>query len=188
MNDPWSNSAPGEDIDAQSTFEDDFLTSPAADSATEGRGAKLPDSDEYLGRLGKPDNRVHMLLTTVLTLPTHPIRAETKLKRLQKSSGNTLEQIRNRRDHCIEALLASDEPLEQRERDLALDQPTAGSQQQILRLLNPHQPLTVGEVLHLVKHDQLADTEEDQPAEDGLVEDPATDDHSVSSSTSPPSR
>lgn len=66
-----------------------------------------------------------------------------------------LGQIRARREECVERLLASGADLAPTP-DFALDESISGGHQQaVLRLLNPEQPLTVGETVHLVKHDQL---------------------------------
>lgn len=112
---------------------------------------------------------------------------ENKLQRL-KGSASVLKQLKDRREHYIEQLLARDGPVEQRISDLELDQPvTSVSGSGVLRLLNPEQPLTVGEVLHLVRHDELDRTEqEDQREEDR--EDDKSESGSKSLGESPPSR
>lgn len=141
-------------------------------------------------------------MTFTIKSPTHqsihpnPSLAEHKLKRLQ-SNTTVLQQLRDRREHCIERLLASDGPLEHRISDLELDQPLSaaseGPQQQLLRIINPQQPLTVGEVLHLVKHDELQEEEEDPestpppPVQESAIPEDSSSTTS-SSATPPPSR
>lgn len=127
----------------------------------------------------------------LITISIHP-PPEHKLRRLQTNT-TVLQQLKDRREHCIERLLASDGPIEQRISDLELDQPL--SQQQLVRIINPHQPLTVGEVLHLVKHDELQEEEdtEDIPESHPVgfeieKQKEKTSSESSSSSTPPPSR
>lgn len=107
---------------------------------------------------------------------------ENKLKRLQTKSG-VLQQLKDRREHCIETLLASDSPVEQRISDLELDQPVSAS---VARFIHPEQPLTVGEVLHLVKHDELENTETEGEVEPKEISSSSSE--STATNTPPPSR
>lgn len=147
----------------------------------------------YLVSLVIPLSNLNLTLNPfqLITISIHP--PEHKLRRLQTNT-TVLQQLKDRREHCIERLLASDIPIEQRISDLELDQPL--SQQQLVRIINPHQPLTVGEVLHLVKHDELQEEEdtEDIPESHPVgfeVENKQKEkssSESSSSATPPPSR
>lgn len=96
-----------------------------------------------------------------------------------------LQQLKDRREHCIETLLASDTPVEQRISDLELDQPVSGSSSgSVARFINPEQALTVGEVLHLVKHDELDNTDTEVEGETKEQ----TSSESAATITPPPSR
>lgn len=85
--------------------------------------------------------------------------AENRLRKLKKDPS-VLKQLSERREAAIENLLNTSERVTT-ESDLNFDQPIQQSleilesAQEIIRHIRPFQPQTVGEVVHIIKYDQL---------------------------------
>ena len=85
--------------------------------------------------------------------------AENRLKKLKKDPS-VLKQLSERREAAIENLLKTTDRLTT-ESDINFDQPIhqsleiLESAQEIIRHICPAQPQTVGEVVHIIKYDQL---------------------------------
>lgn len=90
-----------------------------------------------------------------------------------KKDPSVLRQLAEKREACLQSLLVDCDSgvQENREIDLNLDAPVSNTDfrpaQEIARFLHPEQALSVGEVVHLVKHDhlQVESEEEEQPKE-----------------------
>ncbi|KAG5891517.1 hypothetical protein JTB14_014441 [Gonioctena quinquepunctata] len=94
---------------------------------------KLPDSEQYLAIL------------------------EKKLHRI-KNDTNILAQLGAKKEACMQQLLSGIDKAD--EEILNLDEPVPNSQ--ILRTIAPHkQALSQGEIVELVKYDQLKEEEND---------------------------
>ncbi|CAH2013512.1 unnamed protein product [Acanthoscelides obtectus] len=87
---------------------------------------KLPDSEEYLANL------------------------EAKLRKLQLNP-NILSQLAAKKEACMQQLLKTSTELD--DEILTLEEPIENLQ--ILRTVTPQQALTQGELVELIKYDQL---------------------------------
>ncbi|XP_058449135.1 uncharacterized protein LOC131429103 [Malaya genurostris] len=153
--DPWNCSSvssdraqqldEGESESANLQFEDDFEAA-VISSSNYGGGShenssrqpqdnRLPDSDNYLAVL------------------------ERKLKRL-KTNPTVLQQLAERREVCMQYLLNDNDRLSCA--DSELDEPVNNNE--LLRFIKPEQPLSIAEVVNLVKYDHL----EPEPAQKDL--------------------
>ncbi|XP_055678570.1 uncharacterized protein LOC129787208 [Lutzomyia longipalpis] len=135
---PWLENDDRSNLRTEIGFEDNFQPARATSE-------RLPDSKEYLDRL------------------------ESKLRRI-KNNPDVLRQLAEKREACLQSLLVdcSEEVQANRDIDLNLDAPVGNpdfrAAQEIARFLRPEQALSVGEVVHLVKHDhlQIESEEEEQ--------------------------
>ncbi|XP_059616070.1 uncharacterized protein LOC132261308 [Phlebotomus argentipes] len=137
---PWLES----ESQKSSDFQSDSTTEIGFEDNFQPKSERLPDSQEYLDRL------------------------ESKLRRIKKDP-NVLRQLAEKREACLQSLLVDcgDGVQANREIDLNLDAPVNSTDfraaQEIARFLRPEQALSVGEVVHLVKHDQLqVESEEEE--------------------------
>lgn len=136
--DPWFSSenviAP---VNQANKFEDNFNST---------FFEKLPDSDEYLALLGK----LFLFTTTKLKIISL-IYAERKLKKI-KNNSNVLAQLAEKREACMQELLTNGS---YREEDQHIDFENSATSL-ILKAIAPQkQALNQGELLELVKNDQL---------------------------------
>ncbi|XP_045477668.1 uncharacterized protein LOC123682898 isoform X2 [Harmonia axyridis] len=83
---------------------------------------------------------------------------ESKLKQL-KSDSNIVEQLIAKREACMQQLLAGENVFAE---EIDLDQPVNN----LKNLLSSRQALNQGEIVDLLKHDQLENTEEVQDRRD----------------------
>jgi len=74
---------------------------------------------------------------------------ERKLAKIKKT--NLVKAISEKREDCMRTLLTTEDTV--RDHLLELDTPVSNSE--LYRHLQPIHPLTVGETVHIVKHDQL---------------------------------
>lgn len=110
---------------------------------------KLPDSDQYIAILGK-------LFTLKQVWNLKMLFLESKLRKL-KNDPNVLAQLAAKREACMQRLLCTTEEF-CLEEDLEYEKPV--SESQILRTIAPQkQAIKQGEILELVKYDQLQDVE-----------------------------
>lgn len=96
----------------------------------------------------------------------HFFFTENKLKKI-KNDPNILRQLTERREECFRNLL-NDNIRIQTEQDLELEaevNPELGRANEILRQIRPEQPLSVGEIVHIIKHDHLDNTTEEEQQE-----------------------
>ncbi|XP_002073354.3 uncharacterized protein LOC6650636 [Drosophila willistoni] len=82
---------------------------------------------------------------------------ERKLAKVQKGS-KLLDSLQEKRQDCMRLLLASSNGSALIEEQLELDTPIESGRLQ--RHLLPHQALTVGELVNIVKHDALEEQQE----------------------------
>lgn len=88
-----------------------------------------------------------------------PVSTEKKLNKL-KTNSSVLEQLTERREACMENLLRGTIELPS-DTDLNLDS-SETSHNQLVRHIIPEQAINSAELLHIIKHDQLAtETTED---------------------------
>jgi Coiled-coil domain containing 32 len=94
---------------------------------------KLPDSQQYLELL------------------------QRKLKKVRKDNG-VVNQLKQKREEALEHLLVGSDRLNN-DYDLELESSTNvienGVVLEFIRQVRPEQPLCVGEIVHIIKHDQL---------------------------------
>lgn len=83
---------------------------------------------------------------------------ERKLSKL-KNSSNILEQLKARREHCIENLLVGNINLNDRpdvDEILHLNEDIESNRgRDLLRYIQPEQPINLGELVTIIHHDQL---------------------------------
>lgn len=88
---------------------------------------------------------------------------ESRLRRIKKDP-NVLKQLKEKREECFNNLLNnSNSSSITTEADLELDQ--AVESKEIIRHLIPVQAQSVGEIAHLIKHDQLDQQKQEDCAE-----------------------
>lgn len=77
-----------------------------------------------------------------------------------KKDPNILQQLSNHRKTCFENLLNNQISI-QTDQDLELNVAVRGDRaNEIIRYIRPEQPLSIGEIVHIIKHDQLYREEE----------------------------
>lgn len=163
MTSPWKSLEIKENTSDKITleFEDNFEPTPVEFN-------KLPDSNEYLLSLGKLYFSIKIKKTkngvTIFIIAF--FFTENKLKKI-KNDPNILRQLTERREECFRNLL-NDNIRIQTEQDLELEaevNPELGRANEILRQIRPEQPLSVGEIVHIIKHDHLDNTTEEEQQE-----------------------
>lgn len=87
--------------------------------------------------------------------------AENRLKKLKKNSG-VLSQLKEKREECINNLLNQSQTLNT-DNDFELEAEIEANK--IISHLQPRQPQSVGEIAHLIKHDQLSLQKEEEEEE-----------------------
>lgn len=90
--------------------------------------------------------------------------SERKLFKLKKSS-NYLDQLKARREHCIENLLVGNISLEdcRHANNQHLEEEFETNRRRvILRYIQPEQPKNLGEAVALINHDQLEQQRDQQ--------------------------
>lgn len=87
---------------------------------------------------------------------------ESKLKKLKKNSG-VLSQLKEKRVELINNLLTSSRTITT-DNDIELDRSIESNK--IVNHLIPEQPQSVGEIVHLIKHDQLDIQKQEQEEEE----------------------
>lgn len=138
MNNPWlSKSSDEVAVEYKKEivpqhFEDNFTT-----SGTKPTFQPLPDSDEYLRSL------------------------EKKLGKL-KSNQKILDQLKSKREDCISNLLRDNTTSITNDEFLELDTPIQSSVQEVCRHFCPEQPLSIGEIVHIIQHDHLEKIVDDE--------------------------
>lgn len=91
---------------------------------------------------------------------------ERKLSKL-KNSSNILDQLKARREHCIENLLVGNIDLHDSTNgdEIHLDEDIeSNTRRDILRYIQPEQPINLGELVTIINHDYL-DSEKSEPAQ-----------------------
>lgn len=73
-----------------------------------------------------------------------------------------MKQLSEKRESCMRNLLSGGITIRD-ETDLQLEAPTAdfGAATELLRHIKPEQPMSVGEIIHIIKHDQLQEEKEE---------------------------
>lgn len=106
-------------------------------------------------------NKNYFILISIFSLTWmidgHKINAERKLSKL-KNSSNILEQLKARREHCIENLLIGNINLNENTNDeeFHLDEDIESNRKRdILRYIQPEQPINLGELVTIIHHDHL---------------------------------
>lgn len=134
MNNPWLSSidSDGVAIEKEEIVPQKFEDNFSGVTSFE----RLPDSDEYLQNL------------------------EKKLKKL-KSNQKILDQLKSKREDCMSNLLRDNSVNITNDEVLELETPIQSSVQDICRHFCPEQPLSVGEIVHIIQHDQLEKVEDD---------------------------
>lgn len=138
MNNPWKSSN-GIEVETKEEivpqqFEDNFTSGEKPISSTSSF-QPLPDSELYLESL------------------------EKKLRKL-KSNQKILDQLKSKREDCISNLLRDNYTSITNDEFLELETPIQSSVQEICRHFCPEQPLSVGEIVHIIQHDHLDNTED----------------------------
>lgn len=84
-------------------------------------------------------------------------KLEKKLRKLRNDS-NILDQLKARREQCMEHLLQGELNLDQQFIDEALrldEEFESNRRRDIVRHIQPEQPLNLGELIHIINHDHL---------------------------------
>lgn len=91
---------------------------------------------------------------------SNPI-AERKLAKL-KSDPNILTQLQARREQCMEQLLLGNLNLDQEQLNNINDEDIEANRLQ--RFIQPEQPISGTELIHIIEHDHLDETDESPQA------------------------
>jgi hypothetical protein len=95
---------------------------------------KLPDSQQYLDLL------------------------ERRLQKIRKDNG-ILQQLTQKREECLAHLLNGDTGRLNSDYDLELNAQVNSIENgvvlDLIRTMRPEQPLSMGEIVHIIEHDQL---------------------------------
>lgn len=84
-----------------------------------------------------------------------PRALERKLSKL-KNTPNILEQLKARREHCIENLLVGNIDCTNDADDNHLNEDIESNRRRdLLRYIQPEQPINLGELVTIINHDQL---------------------------------
>jgi len=102
-------------------------------------------------------NRINLYKTKCLPWFFFVFIVEQKLRKI-KNNTSILKQLQERREYCLENLLNTDINITT-DNDLKLDCPIqsdfGNKGGELLRYINPEQPITHGEIIHIIKYDQL---------------------------------
>lgn len=139
----WTESVQEDNINcSEKAFEDDFVSPENSNDFK-----KLEDSDDYLKLLGK-------FIYSKICLPSKliiVISLESRLKKIRKDPS-VLQQLKEKREECLNNLLNTSYSLRS-EQDFELEESVKSNE--IIRHLLPAQAQTLGEIAHLIQHDQL---------------------------------
>ncbi|KAL5284748.1 hypothetical protein ACFFRR_006827 [Megaselia abdita] len=145
MSNPWLSKSDEISLESKEKeivpqqFEDNFTVKDK--DTVSSKFQPLPDSQEYLQNL------------------------EKKLRKL-KSNQKILDQLKSKREDCISNLLRDNSTRITNDEFLELETPIQSSVQEICRHFCPEQPLSVGEVVHIIQHDHLEKIEGDDDEEE----------------------
>jgi hypothetical protein len=135
MSSAWVESEQGEIKESDKKFEDNFVSK---------QFEPLEDSSDYLKLLGE----LHVLL---LSAYNSHFSLESRLNKIKKDPS-VLKQLQQKREECLQNLLNNSISIRS-DQDLELEESVQTNR--IISHLIPAQPQTIGEITHLLRHDEL---------------------------------